>query len=60
MDVIDWGKNVGPEFKTTNFMVPRAVRPAEEMEAEGYIDKWICYKSEAFSAKELTVLRAKP
>jgi hypothetical protein len=26
------------------------------MEAKGYIDKWICYRSDAFSAKELTVL----
>ena len=31
----------------------------EEMEAEGYSDKWICYKSDAFSAKELTVLPGK-
>jgi hypothetical protein len=28
----------------------------EEMQAEGYIENWICYKSEAYSAKELTVL----
>jgi hypothetical protein len=26
------------------------------MEAEGYIENWICYRSDAFSAKELTVL----
>jgi hypothetical protein len=25
------------------------------MEAEGYVENWICYKSTAFSAKELTV-----
>ena len=56
MDVIDWEKNVDPEFKVTNFMTPQAVNPIEEMGAEGYIDKWICYKSDAFSAKELTVL----
>ncbi len=29
------------------------------MEAEGYIENWICYKSTAFSAKELTVLPGK-
>jgi hypothetical protein len=28
----------------------------EEMEAEGYSEKWVCYRSDAFSAKELTVL----
>jgi hypothetical protein len=32
------------------------VRPVNEMEAEGYNEKWICYKSHAYSAKELTVL----
>jgi hypothetical protein len=29
------------------------------MEAEGYIENWICYKSSAFCAKELTVLPGK-
>jgi hypothetical protein len=28
----------------------------DEMEAAGYVENWICYKSDAFSAKELTVL----
>jgi hypothetical protein len=56
MDVIDWEKNVDPEFKKTNFMAPRPVAPIQEMEKEGYIDKWICYRSDEFSAKELTVL----
>jgi hypothetical protein len=37
-------------------MKPLPVNPLEEMQAAGYIDKWICYKSDAFSAKELTVL----
>ena len=26
------------------------------MRAEGYLDKWICYRSAAVSAKELTIL----
>ena len=26
------------------------------MKADGYIETWVCYKSDAFSAKELTVL----
>ena len=26
------------------------------MQAEGYIENWICYKSRDFSAKELTVM----
>jgi hypothetical protein len=37
-------------------MLPKPVKPLKEMEAEGYIENWICYRSAAFSAKELTVL----
>ncbi|MFA5687891.1 MAG: hypothetical protein WC959_01880 [Kiritimatiellales bacterium] len=56
VDVIDWEKNVDPNFMQNNFMVPVPVKPESEMLAEGYCEKWICYKSDAFSAKELTVL----
>ena len=38
------------------FMAPKPVKPVEQMKAEGYVENWICYKSDAFSAKELTVL----
>ena len=37
-------------------MAPKPVKGVEEMEAEGYSEKWVCYRSDAFSAKELTVL----
>ncbi|HEV58935.1 MAG TPA: hypothetical protein ENN87_15810 [Phycisphaerales bacterium] len=56
LEVIDWELNVDPNFKANRFMRPRPVRPVEEMKADGYIEHWICYKSSAFSAKELTVL----
>ncbi|MFB3903668.1 MAG: hypothetical protein ACE15E_09460 [Acidobacteriota bacterium] len=56
MEVIDWEKNVDPDFAKNRFMRPKPVRPREVMRAEGYIDNWICYKAQAFSAKELTVL----
>ncbi len=56
MEVIDWDLNVDPNIIPNRFMPPVPVRPLEEMEAAGYIEKWICYKSDAFSAKELTVL----
>ena len=32
------------------------VKSLEEMKAQGYIEKWICYKSDSFGAKELTVM----
>jgi hypothetical protein len=56
LSVIDWDLNVDPNFAQNRFMTPRPVRPVKEMQAEGYIENWICYKSNAFSAKELTVL----
>ncbi|CAM4371920.1 class I mannose-6-phosphate isomerase [Zobellia roscoffensis] len=56
MEVIDWELNTDPNMLETRFMRPIPVKPLEDMEAEGYVDKWICYRSDAFSAKELTVL----
>jgi len=56
MEVIDWDLNVNPNLLETRFMAPKPVKPIAEMEAEGYIENWICYRSAAFSAKELTVL----
>ena len=56
LDVIDWELNLGPHFAEHRFMRPRPVRPIEAMQADGYVENWICYKSDAFSAKELTVL----
>ncbi len=56
MEVIDWEKNTDPDFARHRFMKPKPVRPVEEMKACGYIENWVCYKSHAFSAKELTVL----
>ncbi|HPS52395.1 MAG TPA: hypothetical protein PLK08_02480 [Phycisphaerae bacterium] len=54
MDVIDWDANVDPNFAENRFMRPVPVRPLDEM--VGYRENWICYKSPAVSAKELTVL----
>ena len=54
ISVMDWEKNVDPEFVKNNFMVPKPVRPLDEM--DGYVENWICYLSPDFSAKELTVL----
>jgi hypothetical protein len=56
VDVLDWDLNVDPDLQEKCFMDPEPVKPVRQMQAEGYIERWICYKSEAFSAKELTVL----
>ena len=37
-------------------MAPLPVADLEQMRSEGYEEKWICYRSESYSAKELTIL----
>ena len=56
LDVIDWERNVDPEFHKNRFMRPIPVKPMEDMLADGYIEEWICYKCETVSAKRLTIL----
>jgi len=56
LSVIDWDLNVDPNFERNRFMRPKPVYPAKEMEKQGFVENWICYKSDTFSAKELTVL----
>jgi len=56
LDIVDWDLNLDPSFAANRFMRPIPVRPVVEMEADGYRENWICYRSEAFGAKELTVL----
>ncbi|MGH2623282.1 MAG: hypothetical protein ACRDE7_06435, partial [Sphingobacterium sp.] len=55
MDIIDWDLNVDPKMMENRFMNPIDVHDSQEMEEQGFSEKWICYKSTAFSAKELTV-----
>ena len=55
LEVIDWELNVDTQLMQNRFMGPKPVRPLAEMNAEGFIENWVCYKSAAFSAKELTV-----
>ena len=56
LEVLDWDLNLDPNMMENRFMKPLPVRALNEMEAEGYIENWICYKSDDFSAKELTVM----
>ena len=55
LDVLDWDLNIDPRMMENRFMAPKPVRPLDEMKAQGFVENWICYKSEDFSAKELTV-----
>lgn len=59
MDAIDWELNTDPNMMANRFMAPKPVRSVADMEAEGYVENWVCYKSDAFSATELTVFPGK-
>lgn len=56
LGMIDWGKNTDPELRNRNLITPRVTKDKEEMMDKGYIEKWIIYGTEKFSAKELTIL----
>ena len=56
IDVLDWELNIDPNTMANRFMAPKPVKAIDEMKSQGYIENWICYKSDAFGAKELTVL----
>lgn len=55
IELLDWEANVDPDFAANHFMRPRPVMDSETMNAAGYHENWICYKSTSYSAKELTV-----
>lgn len=56
LSLLDWEANVDPEFGKHHFTAPRLAGDEAAMRAEGYVDKWIVYGSDFYSAKELTVL----
>lgn len=50
VDVIDWDKNVDPDFHKNRFMAPKVITQNED-----YTEEWICYKCKEVSAKRLTI-----
>ncbi len=56
ISMVDWETNVNPDLKRTHFRPPLPVRPLQEMQAQGYVEKWITYGNDYVAAKELTVL----
>jgi hypothetical protein len=51
MEVIDWDKNVDPDFKQNRFMAPVVITANDN-----YVEEWVCYKCPVVSAKRLTVM----
>lgn len=52
LSLLDWEKNVDPHYKKRFFRPPVKCSNFDE----SYIEKWITYGNEYFSAKELTIL----
>ncbi len=55
ISMLDWDKNVDPEFGKHNKVFPKAVRDEGEMAECGYREVWVTYGTAWYSAKELTV-----
>ena len=55
VSMLDWEKNVDPEFGKHFKRFPVPVRDEAEMTEMGYREVWVSYGSAHFSAKELTV-----
>jgi hypothetical protein len=56
VSMLDWEKNVDPEFGKHNKRFPVPARNEAEMKEMGYREVWVSYGSAHFSAKELTIL----
>jgi hypothetical protein len=56
VSMIDWEMNTNPDLAKAHFRPPLPVVEVGEMEAEGYVERWVVYGSEYVAAKELTVL----
>ncbi len=41
--MLDWDKNVDPEFGKHNKLFPKPVRPEAGMAEAGYREMWVCY-----------------
>lgn len=55
VEVLDWEKNVDPDFHKNRMMRPIPICSTEESREQGFLEEWICYKSALVSAKRLTV-----
>jgi hypothetical protein len=55
LDLLDWERNVDVDFVPNRFMRPYATATSEADGGTAYVENWIVFKSDSFSAKELTV-----
>jgi hypothetical protein len=55
VSLLEWDLNVDPYFVTNRFMRPYSTEQSLADGETAYVEKWIVFRSTAFSAKELTV-----
>src|SRR5690606_38052449 len=55
VELVDWERNVDPEFWSNRFTPPVQTLASRQSGSPEYVERWITYRSESFSAKELTV-----
>ncbi|MFC7765709.1 hypothetical protein [Leucobacter soli] len=53
--LLEWDLNVDPYFVSNRFMTPYATEQSAADGGTAYSERWIVFRSTAFSAKELTV-----
>ncbi|MCC6801758.1 MAG: hypothetical protein IT319_02650 [Anaerolineae bacterium] len=56
LSMLDWKANVDPHFRENHYTEPKPAHDPETMRGEGWVENWITYGSDYYSAKELTVL----
>ena len=54
VDLLDWDRNIDPLFVTDRFMTPYETESSRDS-TDRAVERWIVYRSEAFSATELSV-----
>lgn len=55
VDVLDWEANVDPAFRANHYMEPMPRFSEAEARDRGFQEAWVCYRSDHYSAAELTV-----
>ena len=55
LDLLDWERNTDAEFVANRFMRPFETEASQAASGSAYTEKWIVFRSSAFSAKELVV-----
>ncbi|TDE14294.1 hypothetical protein [Jiangella asiatica] len=56
IELLDWEKNVDPEFVSHRFMTPYSTKGSLDDGETAYVERWVVYLSAHFSATELMVL----